>query len=208
MPDVMRWLFEGWPELPKKGKSQSKTLASMLVEGEEWRCVGDGIPQGAMLHPHSESKVLLQSGKSKELISVDGTRAKAKGKIKLSDPYSAVYPGGTHTAKRVEGSNWVWDYICKDGKLTYGQQFYFLYADAGQILYDASGYLYVASSVGIQVCDQNGRVRTILSLPGGAVDSIAFAGNYLFAVSRGKLYVRKLLRSGTHNGLPKSEKQG
>ena len=208
MPDVMRWLFEGWPELPKKGKSQSKTLASMLVDGEEWRCVGDGIPQGAMLHPHSESKVILQSGKSKELISVDGTRAKAKGKIKLSDPYSAVYPGGTHTAKRVEGSNWVWDYICKDGKLTYGQQFYFLYADAGQILYDASGYLYVASSVGIQVCDQNGRVRTILSLPGGAVDSIAFAGNYLFAVSRGKLYVRKLLRSGTHNGLPKSEKQG
>ena len=208
MPDVMRWLFEGWPELPKKGKSQSKTLASMLVEGEEWRCVGDGIPQGAMLHPYSESKVLLQSGKSKEFISVDGTRAKAKGKIKLSDPYSAVYPGATHTAKRVEGSNWVWDYICKDGKLTYGQQFYFLYADAGQILYDASGYLYVASSVGIQVCDQNGRVRTILSLPGGAVDSIAFAGNYLFAVSRGKLYVRKLRRSGTHNGLPKSEKQG
>ena len=208
MPDVMRWLFEGWPELPKKGKSQSKTLASMLVDGEEWRCVGDGIPQGAMLHPYSESKVLLQSGKSKEFISVDGTRAKAKGKIKLSDPYSAVYPGATHTAKRVEGSNWVWDYICKDGKLTYGQQFYFLYADAGQILYDASGYLYVASSVGIQVCDQNGRVRTILSLPGGAVDSIAFAGNYLFAVSRGKLYVRKLLRSGTHNGLPKSEKQG
>ena len=208
MPDVMRWLFEGWPELPKKGKSQSKTLASMLVDGEEWRCVGDGIPQGAMLHPYSESKVLLQSGKSKEFISVDGTRAKAKGKIKLSDPYSAVYPGATHTAKRVEGSNWVWDYICKDGKLTYGQQFYYLYADAGQILYDASGYLYVASSVGIQVCDQNGRVRTILSLPGGAVDSIAFAGNYLFAVSRGKLYVRKLLRSGTHNGLPKSEKQG
>ena len=208
MPDVMRWLFEGWPELPKKGKSQSKTLASMLVDGEEWRCVGDGIPQGAMLHPYSESKVLLQSGKNKEFISVDGTRAKAKGKIKLSDPYSAVYPGATHTAKRVEGSNWVWDYICKDGKLTYGQQFYYLYADAGQILYDASGYLYVASSVGIQVCDQNGRVRTILSLPGGAVDSIAFAGNYLFAVSRGKLYVRKLLRSGTHNGLPKSEKQG
>ena len=94
------------------------------------------------------------------------------------------------------------------GKRAYGQQFYFLYADAGQILYDASGYLYVASKVGIQVCDQNGRVRTILSLPGGEVTTIAFAGNNLFAVSGGKLYVRKLLRSGTHNGVPKSEKQG
>jgi enterochelin esterase-like enzyme len=208
MPEVLRWLFEGWPELPKKGKSQSKTLASMLIDGEEWHCIGEDVPQGAMLHPHSEEKVLLQSGKKRELIAIDGTRSKTKGKVALSDPYTVLYPGGAHTAKRVEGSNWVWSYINKDGKLAYGQQFYYLYADAGQILYDASGYLYVASSVGIQVCDQNGRVRTILSLPGGAVETIAFAGNHLFAVSKGRLYVRKLQRSGTHNGAPKSERQG
>ena len=208
MPEVLRWLFEGWPEHPKKGKSQSKTVASMFIEGEEWRCIGEGVPQGVMLHPYSEEKVLLQSGKKRELIAIDGTHSKAKGKVALSDPYTALYPGGAHTAKRVEGSNWVWSYINKDGKLAYGQQFYFLYADAGQILYDASGYLYVASSVGIQVCDQNGRVRTILSLPGGTVDTIAFAGNHLFAVSKGRLYVRKLQRSGTHNGAPKSERQG
>lgn len=42
----------------------------------------------------------------------------------------------------------------------------------------------------------------------GEVSTIAFAGNNLFAVSGGRLYVRKLLRSGTHDGLPKSEKQG
>ena len=208
MPEVLRWLFEGWPELPKKGKSQSKTVASMFIEGEEWCCIGEGVPQDAMLHPYSEEKVLLQSGKKRELIAIDGTRSKVKGKVALSDPYTALYPGGAHTAKRVEGSNWVWSYINKDGKLAYGQQFYFLYADAGQILYDASGYLYVASAVGIQVCDQNGRVRTILSLPGGAVETIAFAGNHLFAVSKGRLYVRKLQRSGTHNGAPKSERQG
>lgn len=208
MPDVVRWLFEGWPELPRRGKSQSKTLASMLVEGEEWHCIGECIEQGAMLHPYSEERVLLQSGKSKEAVATNGSRTKLKGKVALSDPYTALYPGGAHTAKRVEGSNWVWSYINKDGKLTYGQQFYFLYADAGQILYDASGYLYVASKVGIQVCDQNGRVRTILSLPSGAVESIAFAGNHLFAISGGKLWVRRLQRSGTHCGVPKSERQG
>lgn len=209
MPEVLRWLFEGWPELPKKGKSKSKTIASMLIEGEEWQCIAENISEEAMLHPCSEEKVILQSGKQKEFVAIDGSRTKAKGKIALSDPYTALYPGGTHTAKRVEGSNWVWDYInTPDGKLSHGQQFYYLYADAGQILYDASGYLYVASAVGIQVCDQNGRVRTILSLPGGEVSTIAFAGNHLFAVSDGKLYVRRLLRSGTHNGVPKSEKQG
>ncbi|MBQ7855692.1 MAG: hypothetical protein IJ348_01095 [Alistipes sp.] len=209
MPDVLRWLFEGWPELPQKGKSQSKTVTSMFIEGEEWRCIGEGIADGVMLHPYSEDKVILQSGRQKEFISIDGTRTRAKGKISLSNPYIALYPGGSHIAKRIEGSNWVWDYInTPDGKQLHGQPFYFLYADAGQILYDASGYLYVASKVGIQVCDQNGRVRTILSLPGGEVTTIAFAGNRLFAVSNGKLYVRKLLRSGTHNGLPRSEKQG
>ena len=207
--DVMRWLWKGWPELPQKGKSQSKTLASMLIDGEEWRCIGENIVEGAMLHPHSEQEVVLQSGKYKELVKADGARVKAKSSVALSDPYTAIYPGGAHTAKRVEGSNWVWSYVNdSSGKLLYGQQFYFLYADAGQILYDASGYLYVASKVGIQVCDQNGRVRTILSLPGGEVTTIAFAGNNLFAVSSGKLYVRKLLRSGTHIGAPKSEKQG
>ena len=209
MPDVMRWLFKDWPELPKKGKSQSKTVASMFSEGHEWRCIAEDIADVAILHPYSEEKVILQTGRSKEFISIEGTRTKAKGKIRLTDPHTAIYPGGTHMAKRVEGSNWIWDYIVTpDGELSHGQQFYYLYADAGQILYDASGYLYVASDIGIQVCDQNGRVRTIISLPGGSVNTIAFAGNYLFAVSRGKLYLRKLLRSGTHNGLPKSEKQG
>ena len=209
MPEVVRWLWHDYPAPIVAGKSQSKTLASMLIEGEDWRCIATDIADNTLLHPYSEKAVILQNGKQKQFISIDGTCTKAKGKITLTDPYTALYPGGTHTAKRVEGSNWVWDYINgPKGELMYGQQFYYLYADAGQILYDASGYLYVASSVGIQVCDQNGRVRTILSLPSGAVESIAFAGNYLFAVSGKKLYVRKLLRSGTHKGLPKSEKQG
>lgn len=207
--EVMRWLWAGWPELPPKGVSQSKTLASMLIEGEEWRCIAENIADGAMLHPYSDERVVMQWGRRKEFVLPDGSRSQARGKIVLSDPYVALYPGGAHTAKRVEGSNWVWDYInMPDGSLAYGQQFYHLYADAGQILYDASGYLYVASKVGIQVCDQNGRVRTILSLPNGEVQSIAFAGNNLFAVSGSRLYVRKLLRSGRHDGVPKSEKQG
>lgn len=209
MPDVLRWLWQDWPNPIQKGESQSKTIASMLIKGEDWQCIAENIAENTILHSYSEQKIILQSGKKKEFISANGTRSSVKGKISLSDPYTALYPGGTHTAKRVEGSNWIWDYInTPDGKLSHGQQFYHLYSDAGQILYDASGYLYVASKVGIQVCDQNGRVRTILSLPGGAVSTIAFAGNHLFAVSGGKLYVRLLLRSGTHNGLPKSEKQG
>ncbi|MBR4755585.1 MAG: hypothetical protein IK076_01435, partial [Bacteroidales bacterium] len=124
------------------------------------------------------------------------------------DPYTAVYPGGQHLARRVEGSNWIWNYILKDGKELYGEDFYYLYTDAGQILFDSSGYLYSATSVGIQICDMNGRVRAIIPLPGGRVDSIAFAGHLLYAISGGRLYVRRLLRSGTFDGIPPKEGQG
>ena len=173
--------------------------------------LADGIEEGAMLHPCSEESVLMVTGKKASVVSPDGRLATLKGKIPEYDPFSAVYPGGSHMAKRVEGSNWVWDYVLTDGTPTFGEEFYYLYTDAGQLLYDNKGYLYVATSVGIQVCDQNGRVRAILPFPAGRVDSIAFAGNDLFAISGGRLYVRRLLRSGSAGSAgiaPESEGQG
>jgi hypothetical protein len=205
----MRWLWKDWEQGVKIGTSGNKSLNDIIIPGEGWSCIAENIADGAMLHPYSDEQVILCRGRLKEKISVNGERSKLKERIKLSDPYKAVYPGGEHTAVRVEGSNWVWNYVnTPEGKLAHGQEFYYLYTDAGQIRFDAKGYLYVATSVGIQICDQNGRVRVVLALPGGAVSSIAFAGNNLFAISEGKLYVRRLLRSGTHQGKPKSEGQG
>ena len=209
MKEVMRWLWKDWASGVKVGTSGNKSLNDIIIPGEGWCCIAEDVADGAMLHPYSEEQVVLCSGKQKCLISANGEQSKVKGRVKLSDPYKATYPGGTHTAVRVEGSNWVWNYInTPDGKLSHGQEFYYLYTDAGQITFDAKGYLYVATSVGVQICDQNGRVRAILALPGGLVSSIAFAGDRLFAVSEGRLYVRRLLRSGTHQGLLKSEGQG
>ena len=209
MKDVMRWLWKDWASGVKAGVSGNKSLNDIIIPGEGWCCIADNVADGSMLHPYSEGQVLLCNGKQKQLVSANGEQSKVKGRVKLSDPYKATYPGGAHTAVRVEGSNWVWNYInTPDGKLSHGQEFYYLYTDAGQITFDANGYLYVATSVGVQICDQNGRVRAILALPGGSVSSIAFADDRLFAVSEGKLYVRRLQRSGTHQGLPKSEGQG
>ena len=209
MTKVMRWLWHDWQSGVKVGTSENKSLNDIIIPNEGWHCIAESIAEGGMLHPYNEEQVILRSGKRNSAISTSGYRSKIKGRVALSDPYKALYPGGAHTAARCEGSNWVWQYInTADGNLAHGQEFYYLYTDAGQILFDAQGYLYVATSVGIQICDQNGRVRAILSLPGGSVESIAFAGNNLFAISGGKLYVRKLLRSGMHQGTPKSEGQG
>ena len=93
----------------------------------------------------------------------------------------------------------------KKGHMLYSEPFYFLHdlsngtlASAGNMAFDTHGNLYVATPMGVQVADHNGRVRAILSLPAGGVDALAFSGNYLYVRCGQKLYVRKMNAIG-HN---------
>lgn len=93
----------------------------------------------------------------------------------------------------------------KKGHMLYSEPFYFLHdlsngtlASAGNMAFDTNGNLYVATPMGVQVVDHNGRVRAILSLPAGGVDALAFSGNYLYVRCGQKLYVRKMKAIG-HN---------
>lgn len=68
--------------------------------------------------------------------------------------------------------------------------------------FDVNGNLYVPSTMGIQVCDQNGRVRAILTMPSGRISSAVFGGrdyDILFVVSDGKLFLRKMNTKGTQS---------
>jgi sugar lactone lactonase YvrE/enterochelin esterase-like enzyme len=106
-------------------------------------------------------------------------------------------------------SHWVHSYqIQPDGSLQHRQQYYWLHvpdtsdvSDAGAMCVDRDGRLYVATNLGIQVCDQAGRVNCILPLPGGAVTGLCFGGENgatLYAAGGGKLYQRKLAVRGAH----------
>ena len=93
----------------------------------------------------------------------------------------------------------------KKGHMLYSEPFYFLHdlsngtlATSGNVAFDMEGNLYVATPMGVQVADHNGRVRAILSLPAGQVHSLAFSGNYLYVRCGQKLYVRKMKAIG-HN---------
>ena len=93
----------------------------------------------------------------------------------------------------------------KQGNLLYSEPFYFLHdlsngtlATAGNMAFDTQGNLYVATPMGVQVADHNGRVRAILSLPAGQVHSLAFSGNYLYVRCGKKIFVRKMNAIG-HN---------
>ena len=93
--------------------------------------------------------------------------------------------------------------IGKGGEMKYSEPFYYLHdlsngvkQMAGNMAFDTKGNLYVATEMGVQVADHNGRVRAILSLPAGAVKSLAFSGNYLYVVCGNKLFVRKMKAEG------------
>jgi sugar lactone lactonase YvrE len=62
--------------------------------------------------------------------------------------------------------------------------------------FDTKGNLYVATEMGVQVADHNGRVRAILSLSAGGVQSLAFSGKYLYVVCGDKMFVRKMQAEG------------
>lgn len=102
----------------------------------------------------------------------------------------------------------VWSFqVQPDGSLADGQPFYRLEtadeatgAGADGMTVDTEGYLYVATSIGVQICDQAGRVAAILNKPqAGPLSNLVFAGpglDVLYATAGDKVYKRQLRRKG------------
>jgi len=87
--------------------------------------------------------------------------------------------------------------------MLYSEPFYYMHdlsngvkQMAGDMAFDTKGNLYVATEMGVQVADHNGRVRAILSLPAGGVQSLAFSGKYLYVLCGDRLFVRKMKAGG------------
>lgn len=85
---------------------------------------------------------------------------------------SAVYPDSTMRVDAVPASNWLnQTLIGADGEPYATQRFYWLHSydndpvGASGMAFDGDGYLWVATRDGLQVLDQNGRVRAIIALP-------------------------------------------
>jgi len=108
-------------------------------------------------------------------------------------------------------THWVYSYVLQpDGRTRDKQRFYWLHtaesaddaadgSGASDMAEDTQGNLYVATRMGVQVCDRNGRVEGILTLPGGQITSLGFGGksfDTLYVVCGGRLYARRLAVRG------------
>jgi gluconolactonase len=106
-------------------------------------------------------------------------------------------------------SHWVYSFqIQPDDSLAHKQKYYHLHvpdsadeSGADGIRVDRDGRLYVATRMGIQVCDQAGRVNCIIPTPNGQVANICFGGPdflTLFATCTDRVYKRKLKVKGAN----------
>ena len=104
-------------------------------------------------------------------------------------------------------SHWIYSFqIAADGSLQNAQRFHYLHvpasadhASAGGLAVDSDGRLYVATNMGVQVCDPGGRVTCILPTPTGQPTSLCFGGeNYgtLLVTCGDVVYRRKLKIEG------------
>lgn len=111
-------------------------------------------------------------------------------------------------------SKWVWSWqVQPDGSLAHGAPFYHLetwdtdsQSGGDGMTMDTDGHLYVASRLGIQICDQAGRVVAIINNPQNLQPSnCVFGGpnlDYLYTTNREKVFRRKLRRKGLRAALP------
>ena len=289
-PDVMRWLWKGWPRAVQAGKSQNDMLSAILPDEGGWTRVedarvadrmfvyGDKIVfaggakvcdaegnEVARLKANerligADAEALYLSNVKNEIIRVAAGRrtkiATAQNKVEqlivtdnlnyyfvcensvvkvdakgvmtvVNDGLNcgaslAIYPDHRLLICNEPNTRWLLSYVVDEqGQPMAGQRFYWLHnttgddsQQVGQMTFDENGNLYVATAMGVQICDQNGRVRAILPLPDSApIRSLAFVGTKLYVANeRGEIYVRELKVAGAQPWQsatsPKSQGQG
>jgi sugar lactone lactonase YvrE len=123
--------------------------------------------------------------------------------ITLSPDQSLLYVGDMR-------SHWVYSYqIQPDGSLAHKQKFFHLHApdtadDSGAdgLRTDRDGRLWVATRMGLQVCDQAGRVNAIIPTPNGKVSNLTFGGpdfDVVYATCGDKVFKRKVRVKGANH---------
>ncbi|MGE3819844.1 MAG: SMP-30/gluconolactonase/LRE family protein [Isosphaeraceae bacterium] len=157
--------------------------------------------------PAVESKLWFIDSQGKA--SVVDSGLKFTNGVTLSPDQSLLYVAESR-------SRWVYSYqVQADGTLAHKQKYYHLHVpdvadDAGAdgIRVDRDGRLYVATRMGVQVCDQAGRVNCIIPTPNGRVSNVCFGGpnfDTLYATCGDKVYRRKLKVRGIAGFEPPSK---
>jgi sugar lactone lactonase YvrE len=171
--------------------------ANDLVVAHNGNIYATNPPAGASNEP---SKVwLIKADGSKQVVD---TGIRFANGVTLSTDQSLLYVADYR-------SHWVYSFqIQPDGTVAHKQRFYWLHepdtldqGSADGMKVDREGRLYVATALGVQICDQPGRVNAIIPTPNGRITNLCFGGekfDVLYATCVDKVYKRKLNTVGAH----------
>jgi sugar lactone lactonase YvrE/enterochelin esterase-like enzyme len=107
-------------------------------------------------------------------------------------------------------NKFVWSFAVQpDGSLLHGQPYHRLempdvdgVSGADGMTVDTEGHLYVTTRIGLQICDQPGRVVAILDKPhSGSLSNVVFGGpdlSTLFVTAGDRVYKRQINRRGVN----------
>jgi gluconolactonase len=225
-PDGMRWLWRDWPAPIRAGVSGNPVLQQILQPEEDWRESAESCsslltadPQGQIHCGRPEvlgvdlavrnstmrnnGDVYAVTGSELWLIKAGGAKVKLdeglKGAAGLAFSPDGLWLFVSQSLSRTGLSYRVRSDGTVDGKAPFYDFYVPAWADdsgAAGIAMDRDGRAYVATRIGVQVFDRNGRVGAILPLPGNATaTSLAFGGHdfdTLYVAAGGKVYRRKL----------------
>ncbi len=183
LPDALRWLWRDWPApIARPRPPANREWATDIVDPDkDWEAAGAG--------------------------EVPAVKAAPKAGI-AGETGSCLTPDGALLAA-ADGGRYVWSLqVQADGKLANPEPFYRLeIADdtsatgAAAMAFDANGYLYVGTEIGIQVCDTEGRAAFIIANPpGGRATAMAWGGadmQMVYVTAGGKTWRRHVLHKGT-----------
>jgi sugar lactone lactonase YvrE/enterochelin esterase-like enzyme len=185
-------------------RGQISTIATGILHGNDIVVAHNGMiyvtDDFPISDPTAPSKIwLIHPDHTKQIVD---TGLRFANGITLSPDQSFLYVDDSRT-------HWVYSYqILADGTLINKQRFGHLHIGDGDddtsadgMRADRDGRLYVTTKMGIQVCDQIGRVNAIIPTPNGKVTNLCFGGkdfDILYAVCGNKVYYRKVKVRGAN----------
>ena len=180
--------------------TKSSTVLAGDLEGNDLVVRADGSMFATEPFPSTtkQGNVVFVSAKGEKRVVDTGLRF--PNGITLSPDQSLLYVDDTR-------SRFIYSYqIMPDGSLADKQRFFHLHvpdsadeSGADGMRCDRDGRVYVATRMGVQVCDQAGRVNCILPMPNGRVANLTFGGtafDTLFCTCGDKVFKRRLKVNG------------
>jgi enterochelin esterase-like enzyme len=207
-PDVLRWLWRGWQtdlEVKVNPKGESRWRGDEVVGKGDWEKTT--LSGAKYLHVTSAGVVSPADKPNTRAVNQHGARFDAvlatnpQAAITLSPDQTQVYftdSGSNYLYAASAGREWqstLQPFVQLEPELSAGEPDA---AAATGLCVDTRGWIYVATSLGVQVCDQAGRVNFIIRTPERPLD-VCFGGHDLadlYIACGGHVYKRRTLARG------------